>query len=176
MFLEISYLTIAFQTYPVKFLIIPIMTIISMFQMNKLTQNFKCLFQRQMAGYEIPEQSWSSASRNQCVVLTLEGSEVEYYFGAKSSPEISEQSHLCCLFQEPEQKGKANQTIPISSKNAWESLGNTDSRTSVNLTKVLHFKAIPLCFQFKYQVSQPVSMAQKSEVVSKTTALPYLDK
>lgn len=152
------------------------MTIISIFQMNKLTLNFKCLFQRQMPGYEIPEQSWSLASRNQCVSLTLEGSEVEYYFGTKSSPEISGQSHLCCLFQEPEEKGKTNQTISTSSKSAGESLRNNDSRISVNPTKVLHFKEIPLCFQFKYQVSQPVSMAQKSELVGKTTALPYLDK
>lgn len=105
------------------------------------------------------------------MVLTLEGSEVKYYFGAKSSPQISKVISAACS---KSQKRKV--IISTSSKNAGESLPNNDSRMSVNPTKVLHFKGIPLSFQFKYQVSQLVSMAQKPELVSKTTALPYLDK
>lgn len=107
-----SYLTIAFQTYPIKSLIIPVMTVISMFQMNKLTQNFKCLLPKANARpriYAIPEQSYSPASRNQCMVLALEGSEVEYYFGAKSSPQISKVISAACS---KSQKRKVKQTRP----------------------------------------------------------------
>lgn len=106
--------------------------------------------------YKMPEQSYSSVTRDQCLGLTLGGSEVEYYFGTKSSARISEQRHLCCLLQ----KGGSNKpNISTFSKTAGESLRNSDSGIPMNSTKVPHSKGIPLCLQFKYQVRQPVSMA-----------------
>lgn len=53
----------------------------------------------QKARPKMPEQSYSSVARDQCLGLTLGGSEVECYFGTKSSAQISEQRHLCCLLQ-----------------------------------------------------------------------------
>lgn len=123
--------------------------------------------------YKMPEQSYSSETRDQCLSLTLGGSEVEYYLGTKSSAQISEQKHLCCCSRRV-RSNKPN--IPTFSKTAGESLRNSDSGISMNSTKVPHSKGIPLCLQFKYQVRQPVSMALKSELVSRATALPYLDK
>lgn len=85
------------------------------------------------------------------------------------------------MFQEVQEKSKVDQTILLLSTNVGRNhLPNDNSRISMSPTRALHFKGIPLCFQFKYQVSQPaiqpVDMSWKSEMVSITTASPYLDK
>lgn len=60
---------------------------------------------------------------------------------------------------ETQESSHRHQTILQLSTNGGggNHLPNDDSRTPMSPTRVLHFKGIPWCFQFKYQISQPAS-------------------
>lgn len=101
--------------------------------------------------YKMPEQSYSSVTRDQCLGLTLGGlrlsiilvqNQVHGYLNKGISAACS-------------RKGGSNKpNISTFSKTAGESLRNSDSGIPMNSTKVPHSKGIPLCLQFKYQVRQ----------------------
>lgn len=61
------------------------------------------------------------------------------------------------IFQEPQEKSNIPNHTPVIYKCGKYHRPSHDSRISMSRTRALHFKGIPLCFQFKYQVSQPAS-------------------